>query len=139
MELNKLGYQVEEQKDSRRPNLWFELVIDGEPIENFIGEDKSIPYYYFDGDENDLPLQRNFENRKLYLLGVCICGESGCGSTECEVEKNQDSVELKVFYPSWGYQPPKEIKFRFSRENYDSVISEIRERAKEYKEATEIK
>ncbi len=139
MKLNKLSYQTEEEKNTRSPKLWCELLIDGESIEKFVGEDKAIPHYYFEGNENELPYYVNYQSKKLHLLGVCICGDSGCGSTDCEIEKDQDYVELKVFYPSGGYQPPEEIKFRFARENYDSVISEIRRQAKEYKEAKENK
>lgn len=139
MELNKLNFQTEEEKDTRSPKLWFELIIDGESIEKYIGEDKAIPYYYFWEDTKDLPVQINYEGKKLYLLGVCICGDAGCGSTECEIEKNQDYVQFKVFYPSGGYQPPEEIKFRFTSENYESVVSAIRKQAKEYKETRENK
>ena len=146
MKLNKLSFQIEEEKNTRSPKLWFELVIDGEPIEKFIGGDKAIPHYYFDESENDyfdksennLPYEINYDNKKLYLLGVCICGHAGCGSTECEIEKDENFVDLKVFFPSAGYQPPEEIKFRFARENYESVISEITRQAKEYKKSGKI-
>lgn len=139
MELNKLNFRAEEEKDTRSPKLWFELLIDGESIEKYIGEDKAIPYYYFEEDTSDLPLQINYEGKKLYLLGVCICGDAGCGSNECEIVKDQNYVEFKVYYPPRGYQPPEEIKFRFARENYESVVSEIKRQAKEYKEARENK
>ena len=145
MKVNKLSFQTEEEKGTRSPKLWFELVIDGEPIEKFIGEDKAIPHYYFDESENDcfdeseknLPYEINYEGKKLYLLGVCICGHAGCGREEAELEKGTDFVDLKVFYPSGGYQPPEEIKFKFARENYESVIDKITKLAKEYKEKSE--
>lgn len=144
MKLNKLSFQTEE-KDTGSPKLWFELVIDDEPIEKFIGEDKAIPHYYFDESENDyfverdknLPYEIRYNGKIVYLLGVCICGHAGCGSTECEIEKDENFVDLKVFYPLGGYQPPEEIKFRFARENYESVISEITRQAKEYQKTRE--
>jgi len=125
MKLNKLGYQVEEEKDTRSPKLWFELVIDGETVENLIDGEKAIPHYYFVDDGDDLPFYVNYENKKLHFLGVCICGHDSCGSTDCEIEKDNNFVTLKVFYYDGGYKPPEDIKFRFSRENFDSVISEI--------------
>ena len=145
MKVNRLSFQTEEEKDTRSPKLWFELIIDDEPIEKFIGEDKAIPHYYFDESENDyfneseknLPYEINNEGKKLYLLGVCICGHAGCGSIEAELEKDMDFVDLKVFYPSGGYQPPGEIKFRFARENYESVINAITKLAKAYKVKSE--
>ncbi len=142
--MNKLGFKAKEEKNTRSPKLWFELFIDGESIEKYIGEDKAIPYYYFEDyyfekDTNDLPFQINYKDKKLYLLGVCICGEAGCGSNECEIVKDQNYVEFKGYYPPRGYQPPEEIKFRFARENYESVVSEIKRQAKEYKEARENK
>ncbi len=136
-ELNKLSYQVEE--DEKRSRLWFELLVDGETVENLIKDEKAIPHYYFEDDENDLPYYINYENKKLHFLGVCICGHDGCGNIACEMEKDENFVNLKVFFYGSGYKPAEDIKFRFSRENYDSVIGEIRKRAKEYKEANENK
>ena len=146
MKVNKLSFKTEEKKGTHFSILWFELLVDDESIEKYIGEDKAIPYnyfenYYFEKDTNDLPFQLNYKgkykDKKLYLIGVCTCGEAGCGSNECEIIKDQDYVELKVFYPSSGYQPPEEIKFKFARENYESVVSEIKRQAKVYKEARE--
>jgi len=139
MKLNELSYRIEEEKDSRSPKLWFELLIDGESIEKLLGDEKAIPHYYFEDVENDLPFYINFEGKKLHLLGVCICGHDGCGSIDCEIEKDNDFVDFKVFYPEGGYKPPEDIKFRFSRGNYDFVISEIKRKAREYKESRELK
>lgn len=135
MKLNKLSYQIEEEKDSFQSNLWFELLIDGEPVEKLFGDEKAIPHFYFvEDDEIDLPLAFNYENKKFHLLGVCTCGHSGCGSTNCEIEKDENFANLKV--PIYReFKLASELKFRFSRNNYDSVISEIKKRAKEYNEA----
>ncbi len=145
MKVNKLSFQTEEEKGNRFPKLWFELFVDGESIKKLISDEKAIPHYYFDESENEhfeeseknLPYEINYEGKKLYLLGVCICGHAGCGSTQAELEKSEDFVDLKVFFPSGGYQPPEEIKFSFARENYESVIDEITKLAKEYKEKSE--
>ncbi|HEY0428551.1 MAG TPA: hypothetical protein VGC76_12290 [Pyrinomonadaceae bacterium] len=138
MELNKLSFQVIEGERNSLTGLCFELLIDGESIEKFIGEDKAIPYYLFEEDEVDLPAFLDYEKKKYHVIGVCICGDAGCGSTDCEIEKDENVVDLQVIFRG-GYQPPEDIKFRFSRENYDAVIGEIKHRAKEYKEAGEIR
>lgn len=139
MKLNKLSYRTIEQKDEFLPELWFELIVDGESIEKFIGEDKAIPYYYFEDDGDDLPFYINtYHNKKLHFLGVCSCGSDGCGHRACEVEKDESFVNIQVFFYG-SYKPQENIEFRFSRENYDFVISEIRKRSKEYKKTKEIK
>lgn len=138
MKLNKLSFQTEEE-NARRSILWFELFIDGESIEKLLEDEKAIPHYYFEDVENDLPFYINYEGKKLHFLGVCTCGNDGCGNIACEIEKDESFVDFKVFYPEGGYKPPKDIIFKFTRENYDSVVSQITKQAKEYKEATENK
>lgn len=138
MKLNKLSYQVEEEKNARRSILWFELLIDDETVDKLIGDEKAIPYYFFEDNDVDLPTFFDYENKKFHVIGVCTCGDIGCGSTNCEIEKNENSVNLQVIFPA-GYKPQKDFKFKFLRENYDSIIDEIKKRAKEYKEAKEKK
>jgi hypothetical protein len=132
MKLNKLTYQTFEEK-ARRSILWFELLIDGETVEKLIGDEKAIPYFFFDENDVDLPTFLDYQNKKYHVIGICTCGDVGCGSTDCEIEKDENFVNLLVIFPS-GYKHPKELKFTFSRENYDSVIIEIKKRAKKYKE-----
>ncbi|MGI8467464.1 MAG: hypothetical protein ACR2N3_03345 [Pyrinomonadaceae bacterium] len=132
MELNKLSYQTEET-NARRSILWFELLIDGETVEKLIEDEKAIPYYLFEDEDVDLPALFDYEDKKYHIIGVCTCGHFGCGSTDCEIEKDENFVNLKVIFRG-SYKPPKDFKFKFSRENYDSVIGEIKKRAKEYKE-----
>ncbi len=138
MKLNKLSYRIEETEVARRSILWFELLIDGEPIEKLIGDEKAIPYYFFEENDTDLTTFFDYENKKYHVVGICACGDAGCGSTDCEIEKVENFVNLQVIFRG-GYKHPKDLKFKFSRENYDSVISEIKKRAKEYKEANEDK
>ena len=137
MNLNKLSFQTEEE-NARRCILWFELLIDGETVENLLGDEKAIPHYYFEDDGNDLPHFFDYENRKHHLLGVCTCGNDGCGHIACEIEKSENFVVFRVYFYG-SNKHPKDVKFKFSRENYDSAIGEIKRQAKEYKENIENK
>jgi hypothetical protein len=137
MKLNKLSYQVEE--DEKRSILWFELIIDEKPIGKLIEDDGAIPHYFFEDNEYDLPSYfDSYKNEESYILGVCSCGDIGCGMSQCKIEKDESFVALQVYYPN-NYKPPGDIKFKFSRENFDSVISEIRKQAKLYRETIESK
>ena len=53
-------------------------------------------------------------------------------------------VEVRIAFMRKLFPEPEaphmnELKFRFSRENYESVVNEIKRQAKEYKEAKENK
>ncbi len=140
MELNKLSYYIheEERENSLQSILWFELLFDGVSIENLIGDDKAIPYYYFEDEDFDLPTFFDYQGKKYHIIGVCICGDAGCGSTDCEIIKDENFVKLKIIFRG-GYKPPTDFMFMFSRKNYDDVIFEIREKSKEYKKKRENK
>ncbi len=146
MELNKLSYQVVELNDQSIEykyfvdyedflTISFELLIDEAPIGSLLKtNNKAIPYYYF---ENDLPSYfHNYSNKEVHIIGVCSCGVDSCGNATCVLEKGESFVTFREIFKD-GFEFPKDFKFKFSRENYDSVISEIRKRAKEYKETIE--
>ncbi len=147
MNLNKLSYRIVEPNEQtikedyfvdyeHSPTISFELLIDEKPISSLLeANNKAIPYYYF--EENDLPSYfHNYRSRQVYIIGVCSCGEGGCGESTCVLEKDEDFVIFKEIYKD-GFEFPKDFSFKFSQENYDSVISEIIKLAKEYKENIE--
>ncbi len=148
MKVNKLSYRIVEPNEQTikedyfvdyqdSPTISFELLIDGKPISSLLEADnKAIPYYYF--EENDLPSYfHNYRNMKVHTIGICSCGQGGCGESTCVLEKDKDFVVLKEIFKD-GFEFPKDFSFKFSRENYDSVTNEIKKLAEEYKEKIEI-
>ena len=136
MSLNKLSYRIEEEKESTFPGLWIELLVDEKPIDYLteIGS-RTIPQFYFENFENDLPKPSDsYQNKKVHLFGVCSCGIDGCGSAICEINKSKDLVSLEIKVPE-AYKSPTNYQFTFSRENYDAVIGEIKKQIKEYNES----
>ena len=130
MKLNKLSYRV--IKDDYEPKFSIELLIDEKPIGVlFETEERKIPYYLF---EKDLPsYHSDYENKEFHIIGVCSCGDAGCGCLGCVLKKEADFVTLQEIFND-GFRFPKDLMFRFSRENYDSVLEEILGRVREYKE-----
>lgn len=125
MTFNKLNYRCIEED-----YLSIELLIDGKPIDGLIEADnRMIPFYFF--EKNILP-QGYHEND--YLLGACSCGDSGCGSAECEIVREGDYVIFRNF--KYGHSLPKDAEFRFTHENYASVMKAIIEEVEKYKLAS---
>lgn len=133
MKINKLSYRVEEEKESTFPGLWIELLIDEKPVDYLKEIDsRTIPQYYFENTENDLPKPSdNYQNKKIHLFGVCSCGIDDCGSAICEINKSNNLVNLEIKLPE-KYNSETDYKFAFSRENYDAVIQDIKEQIKKY-------
>lgn len=129
MKLNKLSYRLLDDD-----YLCIELLIDGNPIEGLAEADnKAIPFYDF--ETNELPHYYNeFEGAELYILGVCSCGVEGCGNAVCEITQEKDCVVFQNF--RYGHSLPKGTEFRFTHENYDSVMREIFEDVENYKLTT---
>jgi hypothetical protein len=141
MKLNNLSYQIIEfneqnieegyfVKDEELPIISIEFLIDGKTVSDLLKtNNKAIPYYLF---ENDLP--KFSRNEELYLLGVCKCGVDGCGRVTCVVNKEQGFVTFREISNN-RVKFPKEFEFRFSRENYDLVITEVLKKINEYRSA----
>ena len=122
--VNRLDFQKNIIEDTDPPELLFELVIDGIPLGQLLNtDDNKIPRWYF--EKEDLTSYYNdFRDKTDYVIGVCSCGESGCGMLGCEVTKNDDVVEWKNIFND-GYDHAKNLKFRFARKNYDEVMQKI--------------
>ena len=129
--LNNLDYRTTTDND-----LSFELLVDGKLIERLeLGDNRAIPYWLFEKD--DLPSYFNhYRQREEHLLGVCSCGESGCGSAGCVIEKDSECVKFGEIFVD-GFTFPSDYGFRFARENYDDVIHRISEDLRKFKEETQ--
>ncbi len=129
MKFNKLGCRCLEDD-----YLSIELLIDEKPIEGLAESDnRAIPFYYFEND--DLPhFYSEYEGFELYVLGVCSCGDAGCGSAECEIVQEKDWVVFRNF--RYGHSLLEDAEFRFTHENYNSVIKAIVDEVRKYKLTT---
>lgn len=137
--LNVLSYRIIENDSKYTENLLFELLIDGEPICGNLAEtgDNAIPYYEF--ENKDLPyFQCENNDVRQYIIAVCVCGNSGCGSETCQIIKESDYVIFKDFSSGCSLLG-EEDEFIFSRGNYDSVINQILKRISEFEEINKSK
>lgn len=147
MKLNKLAYRVVEQNDQTieedyfvdyedSPTISFELLIDGNSIGSLLNtNNKAIPYYYF---EEDLPSYfHSYRNKEIHIIGICSCGVGGCGDATCVLEKSEDLIIFREIFKD-GYEFPENFQFKFSRQNYESVIAEIVKKGNEYKKNNEL-
>lgn len=142
MKLNKLSFRVVEVEGEHIPNFSIELIIDDKPLGIlFDTQDNKIPHWYVEEDltanylysGEDLPsYYDNYKNKEIHLIGVCSCGESGCGCLGCVIKKDGDVVTFREIFND-GLEFPKDLEFKFSRDNYDAVVKEIVGRTNEYK------
>ncbi len=107
-----------------------------------MGDETTIPYHMFEGD---LPLGYwGQDDPSIKCIGVCICGNAGCGSAECRVVREGDVFVFRHF--SGSLKPNVEWKekwkeagkeFRVTSVNYDSVIAGIMRQVADYQASTE--
>ena len=108
--------------------LSIELLIDGQSLVELVElGDTLIPYYLFEGD---LPLGYwGEDDSSIRCIGVCTCGNMGCGAAECRVVREGDVIVFRDFSgnvkPNEGRKEKDGKEFRVPSVNYDSVIAEI--------------
>ena len=147
MKLNKLSYRIVKPDDRSIkekyfvdyedcPTISFEFLIDGKTIGSLLEtNNKAIPYYYFEGD---LPSYfHRHRNKKVHIIGVCSCGVDGCGSATCVLEKGEDFVIFREIFKD-GFEFPKDFQFKFSKQNYESIIEEIVKEAEMFETNNEL-
>ncbi|MCA1594067.1 MAG: hypothetical protein LC754_15735 [Acidobacteria bacterium] len=119
--------------------LSVELLIDGQSLVELVDlGDTLIPYYYFEGN---LPLGYwGADDPSIKVIGVCSCGEAGCGSAECRVVREGDTVAFRDFSgcvnPNVVQKKKEEKEFRVTPANYDSIIAEIIKQVADYQRRT---
>jgi hypothetical protein len=115
--------------------LSIELLIDGQSLAGIVGfEDTLIPYYLFEGD---LPLGYwGEDDPSIRCVAICICGNIGCGNSECRVVREGDVVVFRDFGGSVNPKHERKGKdgreFRVTAINYDSVLADIMKEVADY-------
>jgi len=103
--------------------------VDRQPLAALTGGmDREVPFWFV--EEHDLPrptgsavlqwLTMVPQNRgrmaEVRVVGVCTCGEQGCGCTVCRVIRDGDTVVFRdVLGP--GIAAVLETEYRFSQAN----------------------
>jgi hypothetical protein len=139
--MNVLGYQCGDA------NLGsFTLLVDGQPLGALIGGmDRDIPFYLV---EEGLPRPTDIAELQwvngvaqyrgrigeVHVVGVCSCGEAGCGCTVCRVVREGEAVVFRDFLGP-GIPRLLETGFRFSLSNYQAVMGGIAQCARRAQQA----
>jgi hypothetical protein len=116
--------------------LSIELLMDEQPFAKLFPDDPDtkIPYYYFEGD---LPLGYwGNEDARIKRIGVCTCGEAGCGSTESLVTQEGDTLVFRNISSVINLNASDSgdgREFRITLSNYNSVIESIMSEVEKYK------
>jgi hypothetical protein len=132
--MNTLSFRTTEDH-----GLSIELLIDGQSLVELVDlGDTLIPYYYFEGD---LPLGYwGASDPSIKCIGVCSCGESGCGAAECRVVREGNVIVFRDFSSNINPKYEKKEKdgreYRVTAANYDSVIANIMKQVADYQART---
>jgi hypothetical protein len=120
----------------------FTLLVDGRPLAALHGGmDREVPFYL--AEEDDLPRPTDsavlqwvsnvppYRERmaEVRVVGVCDCGEQGCGGTVCRVVRDGEAVVLRDISGS-GIAAVSGTEYRFSEANYQAVVKEIWQHAR---------
>ena len=115
--------------------LSFELLVDEQPLGVLIGSEHiAIPYWILD---DGLPRPYSMNRTDVRIVGVCSCGEHGCGRAQCLVACEADTIIFRNFQIDASDAAnavsltERNIEFRFARANFDAVITEIARLASE--------
>lgn len=133
--MNTLSFRTTEDH-----GLSIELLIDGQPLAQMFPDDPDtkIPYYDFEGG---LPLGYwGQEDSSIKCIGVCICGHSGCGRTECRVVREGETVVFRNISSCVNPHHPEKDggkEFRVTSANYDAVTADIMKQVLDYQARTE--
>lgn len=104
-----------------------ELIVDDVPLAKLLGRDDLIG---FDGGISSRPPLEPDPN-KTYVLAVCSCGYSECGSVEGRIISPTGGIGETIIFKDFKYASKNPI-LEFTRENYTSVITAIEEEFQEF-------
>jgi hypothetical protein len=108
------------------------LLVDEQRLADLIcSEHTAIPYWLFEGDLPHFSRYLAEDDPTIKVIGVCSCGEGGCGCVECHVIRANDIVMFRDFQPDLRWKEAQK-DFMFTASNYDSVITEIMEKVAEH-------
>ncbi len=109
----------------RENELFFELLVDGEPLGALVGsQGAGIPARIVDDGLPGYPPYGESSSPEIRIVCVCNCGDYGCDHTQCRVTRVGDEVVFDDFtFDVSSERAGKE--FRFAAENYDAVCREV--------------
>jgi hypothetical protein len=113
--MNKLSFETSEYDW-----LSFVLLVDGRALlAGLHADDHEIPYWICDMGIPTLP--PNDSTAKRIIVGVCGCGEYGCGHTSAKVERSDGIVRLFEFERGSRFIN----EFQFDANEFDLVSNQI--------------
>src|SRR5262245_11495944 len=122
--LNSLSYRCTDDN-----GLSFVLLVDGKPLGELVGaQDWAIPYWDIVDDLPRWPPHSNSRDPEIRIVCCCSCGEYGCGHTQCRVIREGDEIVFREFEYDASTEGRRQV-YRFTRGNYENVVSEIVRRA----------
>jgi hypothetical protein len=116
--MNKLTYEI-----SSENYLSFILKADGQPLLNHV--DNEIPYWICEFGIPTYPPGEVDADR--LIVGVCSCGEYGCGNTNVRIERLDGVVRLFESEEDSALR----MTFEFSEDEFDKISKEIALKATE--------
>lgn len=125
--MNKLSYSIEnvELSDGYENFIaeCFFYLVDGKKLEF----QEYNPLSYWDIIEEDLQ-DKHFENKEMVLINCCVCGYWECDCIVAAVTKKPTSIMWQI-HRRWH----SEIlaTYEFEKENYNSVMEQMKKAAKE--------
>lgn len=118
--MNKLNFKFNNEN-----GLSIELLIDEKSINEIFPSEHYpfLPYWLFD---DDLPYwppnKKDVMDFSIRIIGVCECGEYGCGNLRTKIENKNNIIYWSHFQ---GRQVYKNLKFSFDEDQYNNKILEI--------------
>jgi hypothetical protein len=104
--------------------ICIDLYIDDKSIyEIFDKNIYSLPYWIFDDDLPYYPPGEK-ENNSRRIIGVCSCGEYGCGNINCEIKETRENIEIFDFQGDVRKEH-RSLRFIFDKLKFNETIKEI--------------
>jgi hypothetical protein len=127
--MNALSYHRTQEN-----GLSFELLVDWQPLGALIGsQNHALPYWLLENDLPHWPPYGSHPDPEIRIVTVCSCGEHDCGHTQCRVIHADEQVIFRDFDFDASPEGRKQA-FRFTRANYEAVVTEIARLAREFAE-----
>lgn len=134
MKVNILGYKFFDENGGS-----FQLLVDEISLAQRVDyEDALIPHWIIDKGIPTIPPYQTPELISERIVAVCSCGEHGCDCITCQVQIEKDFVIFSDFERP-GYSRVIDKTFKFTKENFQQVESQLAIDAEKIKKGFEKK